>query len=100
MNNVYCINTSLPSVETRIKEVKASLSNLLNEKQIAIIWNMWIKQNPDNLDKVPTPEDIADTYAILDSTTLEEIFNKESIADKTEVLDVIQWAFFQGLSQL
>ena len=81
MNNVYCINTSLPSVETRIKEVKASLNNLLNEKQIAIIWNMWIKQNPDNLDKVPTPEDIADTYAILDSMTLQEIFNKESIAE-------------------
>jgi exodeoxyribonuclease-5 len=94
MTNVFCINTNLPSVEKLVKEVKSNLDNLLNEKQIALLWNKWVELDNSNIDKLPTSEDIKATYGKLANMEIEDFRNSETLSEKSEILDVIQYMYF------
>ena len=99
MTNVFCINTNLSSVEKLVKEVKSDLDNLLNEKQIALLWNKWVELDHSNIDKLPTSDDIKSTYGILANKEIEDFRNSETLSEKSEILDVIQYYYFEGLFQ-
>jgi hypothetical protein len=99
MTNVFCINTNLPSVEKLVKEVKSDLDNLLNEKQIALLWNKWVELDNSNVDKLPTSDDIKSTYGKLANAGIEDFRNNETLSEKSEILDVIQYYYFEGLFQ-
>jgi exodeoxyribonuclease-5 len=99
MTNVFCINTNLPSVEKLVKEVKSNLDNLLNEKQIALLWNKWVELNNSNVDKLPTSDDIKSTYGKLANAGIEDFRNNETLSEKSEILDAIQYYYFEGLFQ-
>jgi len=99
MTNVFCINTNLPSVEKLVKEVKSNLDNLLNEKQIALLWNKWVELDNSNIDKLPTSDDIKSTYGKLANAGIEDFRNNETLSEKSEILDIIQYYYFEGLFQ-
>ncbi|MGK3945530.1 hypothetical protein ABK046_45210, partial [Streptomyces caeruleatus] len=90
---------NLPNVEKLVKDVKSDLKNLLNEKQIALLWNKWIELDKTKIDQLPTSKDILETYGKLANIEIEDFRNSETLSEKSEILDAMQFLYFELMAQ-
>lgn len=94
-----CIDFNFPGVRENISAIKQELQNTLNSKQIGLLWNSWLDEDLSRVDSKPTAEDIAGIYSRLSAKNKQQVFDNETIADKIEVIDAMQFMYFHYISK-
>ncbi len=92
---ISCIN--LNGASAHISSLQSELNNDFSPKQIAVLWNKWLSENTTR--GLPTKEDILFTYTQIENSTSQEILNNQTISDKTEIIDMLQYLYFDLMYQ-
>ena len=89
-----CLNTADSNV---IALVDASKPNFIgfNDNQILAVGSLYFEK----YDKLPDANELLDFYAELAIQTKQEIFDKEQVTEKEDILDLLQSIFFIGLNR-
>ena len=95
-----CINLKDTGVQNHLAFLEKELNNDFTPKQLVTIWNRWIDNDINKLSNNPTVEEIVETYTRIENTSQEEKFLNESISDKTDTVDYLQYLYFKGIKAL
>ena len=95
-----CLDLRLPAVKQYIDKLHTELNGKLSKENIGFAWNYWYRINKRNIDKIPTVENIVDSYTELEALTAQDEFNKTSVTDKQAVIDLLQSLYFSFMEAL
>lgn len=95
-----CINLGAANVQEHLAFLEKELNYNFTPKQLVTIWNRWVDNDVTKLEGLPTIDDIVETYTKIENTSLDEKFLNESISEKTDIVDYLQYLYFQGITNL
>lgn len=97
-----CINfEKLPAARATAEQLSKEFEGLLSPYQIGQLWNIWLNQDVKNRkSEAPTKDDILTIYGELAATTKKELFENQTITNKENVIDALQYMFFYGIRTL
>jgi hypothetical protein len=95
-----CINLKDTGVQNHLAFLEKELNYDFTPKQLVTIWNRWVDNNVNKLSNNPTVEEIVEIYIKIENTSKEEKFLNESISDKTDTVDYLQYLYFKGIKAL
>ena len=95
-----CIILKDAGVQNHLAFLEKELNYDFTPKQLVTIWNRWIDNDINKLGNNPTVEEIVETYTRIENTSQEEKFLNESISDKTDTVDYLQYLYFKGIKAL
>lgn len=94
-----CLDLRLPAVKQHIDKLHNELNGKLSKENIGFAWNYWYRINKRNIDKIPTVENIVDSYTELEALTAQDEFNNTSVTDKQAVIDLLQSLYFSFMEK-
>jgi len=97
-----CINfEKLPSARATAEQLSKEFEGLLSPYQIGQLWNVWLNKDVETRKtEAPTKDDILEIYGDLATTTKKELFENQTITNKENVIDALQYLFFYGIKKL